>query len=35
VTLSAAAAANTVTLYGLTSNASDALDIMPGTFCTW
>jgi hypothetical protein len=35
VTLSATAAANTVTLYGLTSSASDALDIMPGTFCTW
>lgn len=35
VTLSAGAAANTITLYGLTSNGSDALLIEPGTFCTW
>jgi len=35
VTASFTAAANTVTLYGQTSNTSDALLIEPGTFCTW
>ena len=35
VNASFTAAANTVTLYGLTGNASDALLIEPGTTCTW
>jgi hypothetical protein len=35
VTASFTAAANTVTLYGQTSNVSDALLIEPGTECTW
>ncbi len=35
VNLSAPATANTLTLYALTSNASDALLIEPGTVCRW
>jgi hypothetical protein len=35
VTASFTAVANTVTLYGLTGSASDALLIEPGTTCSW
>ena len=35
VDLSQSTTANTLTLYGLTSSASDALNILPGTSCKW
>lgn len=35
VTLSQSTTANTITLYALTENASDALSILPGTYCKW
>jgi hypothetical protein len=35
VALSATAAANTITLYGISGNAADTITVQAGSYCTW